>query len=225
MEEQAGEERLRRDAVSFPCGALTLKGVCCSPDGDGVFPAIVLCHPHPLYGGSMDNNVIVAVASALVGSSVIALMFNFRGVGGSEGGFGGGITEQEDVVAAISWLACQPEVDAGRLGLLGYSFGASVALPVACDDERIQAMALVSPPLEPPQISRLKDCAKPKLIMCGADDFVVPRHRAELIGQEAAEPKQFELISGVDHFWWGHEVAVARQVAAFFGGVFRTVGA
>lgn len=171
----------------------------------------------------MDNNVILAVASALVNRSIIAFMFNFRGVGGSEGSFGGGVAEQEDAAAAISWLVSQPEVDLSKLGLLGYSFGATVALPVACGDERVKATALISPPVEPSQISRLKDCAKPKLIICGTEDFVVSPEKAELINRQAAEPKQFELISGADHFWWGYEVALGDKVAAFFSTSFKQV--
>ena len=173
----------------------------------------------------MDNNVILAVGSTLVDKCIIAFMFNFRGVGGSQGSFGGGVAEQEDVAAAISWLACQPEVDAGRMGLLGYSFGAAVALPVACSDERVKAVTLVSPPLEPAQIPQLKECAKPKLIVCGTKDFVVSPEKAELINREAAEPKQFELVPGADHFWLEHEVVLAKKVAAFFGGLFGNDGA
>ena len=171
----------------------------------------------------MDSNVVLAVGSTLVDKSTIAFMFNFRGVGGSQGSFGGGVAEQEDVAAAVSWLACQPEVDAGRMGLVGYSFGAAVVLPVACSDKRVKAMALISPPLEPSQISQLKDCAKPKLIVCGTKDFVISLEKAELMNREAAEPKQFELVSGADHFWSGHEVAMAEKVAAFFSTSFAQV--
>lgn len=207
---------MRQSTITFPSGNLTLEGVCYFPDGGKLFPAVVLCHPHPLYGGSMHNNVILAAASALLDESMIALMFNFRGVGGSEGNYGGGVAEQEDVVAAINWLVLQPEVDNHRVGLLGYSFGAAVALPVACADERVKAVALISPPLEPSRMYLLKNCAKPKLIVCGSDDFIVPPEQVELIKGEAAEPTQVELIPGADHFWWGHEVEMAAKVAAFF---------
>jgi hypothetical protein len=164
----------------------------------------------------MDNNVVLAAGSALLNEFMIALMFNFRGVGRSDGSYGGGVAEQEDIKAAISWLISQPEVNGDRVGLLGYSFGAAVALSVACVDERVKAVALISPPLEPSQMSLLKDCIKPKLIICGTDDFVVSPSQAEMIKKEMAEPKQIELISGADHFWWGHEVEMAGKVAAFF---------
>ena len=212
---------MRRDTVSFPCDNLMLEGVCYFPDGDGVFPAVVLCHPHPLYGGSMNNNVVLAASSTLVSNSIIAFMFNFRGVDGSEGSFGGGVAEQEDVAAAISWLTSQPEVDASKVGLMGYSFGAAVVLPVACNDDRVVAMALISPPVDTSKVSQLKDCAKPKLIICGTEDFVVPVEKAELINQESGEPKQFELVAGADHFWGGHESTLSEKVADFFGSLFK----
>jgi alpha/beta superfamily hydrolase len=221
VEKQSGEERLRQSTVSFSCGKLTLEGLCYIPDGDGVFPAVAMCHPHPLYGGSMDNNVVLAISSALVRKSVIALIFNFRGVGGSQGSFGGGIDEREDVAAAINWLTSQPTVDVQRLGLSGYSFGAAVALPVACADQRVKAVALISLSPGPLQTAQLKDCIKPKLLVCGADDSVLPLDQAKLMNGEAAEPKQFELVSGADHFWRGYEAVLAEKVAAFFEDKFR----
>jgi len=165
----------------------------------------------------MDNNVIVSVSSALVEKSTIAFMFNFRGVGGSQGSHGDGVAEQDDVAAAISWLVSQPVVDSNRVGLMGYSFGAAVALPVACADERVKAVTLISLPPGSSQVSQLKSCTKPKLIICGTNDFVVPLDQAKLMGREAAEPKRFELISGADHLWWGHEAELAGKVADFFG--------
>jgi alpha/beta superfamily hydrolase len=186
------------------------------PDRDGVFPAVVLCHPHPEYGGSMDNNVILAISLTLVKKSVIAFMFNFRGVGGSQGSFGGGIVEQEDTAAAVSWIISQPETDGNRVGLSGYSFGAAVALPVACADDRVGAVALISLPHGMLQISQLKSCTKPKLLICGTNDFVVPLEQAQLMGKEAAEPKQFELVSGADHIWWGFESVLTEKVTTFF---------
>ena len=220
MGEKQDEERVRQKTVSFPCGNLTLEGLCYYPENDGTFPAVVLCHPHPLYGGSMNNNVIRSLGSTLISKSIIAFMFNFRGTGESEGTFGGGIAEQKDVSAAISWLSSQPEVDAGRIGLAGYSFGAIVASPVACDDKRVKAMALISPPLEASQTSCLKDCTMPKLIISGTEDFFVSSQKAEMIHHEAADPKQLELISGADHFWYGYETAMSEVAAAFFSNSF-----
>lgn len=207
--------------INFHCGQLTLEGACYYPDGKGIFPAVILCHPHPLYGGSMHSSVIMSMGANLVGKSIIAFMFNFRGVGKSEGSYAGGIGECEDVVAAINWLVPQPEVDKSKLGLAGYSFGASVAAPVGCDDERVKAIALISPALETSQITKLKDCTKPRFIISGSEDDVISREEVELVNGELAEPKRFEIIEGADHFWMGYEGLVAEKVTTFFEGIFK----
>ncbi len=212
---------MRESDVLFPCGQLSLQGSCYYPDDGGTFPAVVLCHPHPMYGGSMDNNVILALSEALVNKSIIAFMFNFRGVGRSEGDYGGGVAEREDVAAALSWLVSQPEVDTGKVGLAGYSFGAAVASPVACDDERVKAMALISPPPEPLQMSPFRNCLKPKLIVVGDEDYFVSPEEVESIYWESVEPKQFELVPKADHFWYRHEATASERVAAFFSSLFR----
>jgi alpha/beta superfamily hydrolase len=166
----------------------------------------------------MNNNVVLAVSSALVERSVVAFMFNFRGVGNSQGSYGDGIAEQKDVAAAINWLISQPAVDSNRLGLLGYSFGAAVALSVACIDDRVKAVALISLPPGSSQLSQLlKSCPKTKLLVCGTNDFVVPLDQAKLMSRKAADPKHFELIDGADHFWVGYEAVLADKVAAFLG--------
>jgi alpha/beta superfamily hydrolase len=164
----------------------------------------------------MDNNVILALGSTFANSSLIAFMFNFRGVGKSDGNFGGGIAEQEDVAAAVNWLTTQPEVDTSKIGLAGYSFGASVALSVACSDKRIKAMALISPPLGTCHIDQLKHCIKPKLVISGSADDLIQPENVELLFREAAEPKQLELIPGADHFLFGHEIGIADTAANFF---------
>ena len=170
----------------------------------------------------MDNNVILALEAALITNSLIAFMFNFRGVGGSQGKFGDGVNEQKDVTAAINWIVSQPEVDVNRVGLAGYSFGAFVSLPVACDDKRIKAMAFISPSLEPSQTSKLKNCTKPKFIISGSEDSFVPPAQIELFNRKLAEPKQLELIPGADHFWRGYEPTIAEKIANFFSTIFKS---
>jgi alpha/beta superfamily hydrolase len=212
---------MRREKVIFSCGALRLEGVLVLPDGDGRFSGVVVCHPHPLYGGSMDNNVVRAIGSALVGRSIAALMFNFRGVGSSQGSFDHGRGEQDDVRAAIDFLWGRSEVDNERLGLVGYSFGASVALPVACADRRVKAVALVSLPLMEASLAEeaataLSACTIPKLLVCGDDDFVVPLGALQRVSEQAPQPKEIRVVPGADHFWWGNEGTLAETVADFF---------
>ena len=210
---------MKPQQIVFPCGELKLEGLFCSVEAKEPVPAVAVCHPHPLYGGSMHNNVTYAIADALEKSGIAALLFNFRGVGRSQGSHGGGIAEQEDVRAAMDWLGVVKGVDVGRLGLAGYSFGAGVAFPVGCRDARVIAMALVSPYFEISPFSLLKSCSKPKLILGGSRDDMVPAEDVETYGREAAEPKKCEIIKGPDHFWGGYERPMAEKVAGFFKDV------
>ncbi|MEJ2740587.1 MAG: CocE/NonD family hydrolase [Dehalococcoidia bacterium] len=207
---------MKQTAIWFHSGTIKLQGYCYSPDADGTFPAVVLCHPHSLNGGSMSNLVIRTLGNALVERSMIAVMFNFRGVGKSEGSYGGGIGEQEDLIAALDWTVSQKEVDKERIGAAGYSFGGSVALPVAGRDPRIKALALVSPALDSSHIPYLRQYTGPKLIISGAEDDLILPGNVELWNKEAAEPKFLEFIEGADHFWFGMDDVVADRVADFF---------
>lgn len=202
--------------ITFQCGEFKLEGLYYGLETKGPVPGVVVCHPHPLHGGSMNNNVTYAIADALVKSGVAALLFNFRGVGRSGGRHGGGTAEQEDVRAALDWLQGQQSVDKARLGLAGYSFGGGVALPVACADERVKCIALISPYFESSPVSLLKGCTKPKLIMGGGSDDMVLPSDIEQYGREAAEPKTYEIIKGADHFWGGYEGLMAEKVGGFF---------
>jgi len=194
-------------------GGLLLEACLDLPDLPGACPGVVLCHPHPLYGGNMDNNVILAVSRALTRKGIAGLRFNFRGVGRSQGSFGGGVPEQEDAEAALAYLVEREEIDPARVGIMGYSFGGMVALPVGGRNNAVKAIAGVSPVIP---AGVLKDSKKPKLIVCGSEDDVVP---SSLVLQGAAgmaSPKRVEVVPGVNHFWWGDEETVSDMVADFF---------
>ena len=202
--------------IIFPCGELKLEGLYYGVEAEETVPAVVVCHPHPLHGGSMHNNVTYAVADTLAKLNIAVLLFNFRGVGRSEGRHGGGITEQQDISAALGWLGSWKGVDAARLGLAGYSFGGGVALPVACADERVKCVALISPYFESSRIALLQECRKPKLILGGGSDDMVLSSSVEQYGRKAAEPVTCEIVKGADHFWCGYEGQMADRVGGFF---------
>jgi len=168
----------------------------------------------------MSSNVIFAICQALAQQSIAALRFNFRGVGKSGGVFGGGIAEQEDVKAALALISSTPNIDQKRIGLAGYSFGASVALPVAIQDGRVNLLALVSPALLDSGWEQLKGFTKPKLLIAGDNDFVIPQRQFWQYVKDIPEPKQCQLISGADHFWEGFEEEVALKVTEFFAAGF-----
>jgi hypothetical protein len=184
------------------------------PEGAGPFPASVVCHPHPLYGGDMDNNVVLTVCGALVARSWGALRFNFRGTGRSEGQFGGGSGEREDVKAALDYLQTRAEVDGGSLGVVGYSFGGAVAFAAVQADSRVNRLALISPALSADGWSQLKGFARPRLVLLGDGDDVVPYQTLKRYIQDGP---QFHLVEGADHSWWGFEDEISRHVGDFFG--------
>jgi len=207
---------MKETRVSFPSDGLVLEGILVIPEGAGPFPTVIVCHPHPLYGGSMDNNVVYSLSETLTQASLAPFKFNFRGVGGSQGEFGQGIGERGDVEAAISFISTVNEVAPQRLGLAGYSAGAGFALPVGFKDNRIRALAAVSPPLPMFDFDFLKSCPKPKLLISGSRDNFVPTNQFLEFCQNLPEPKEYESIEGADHFWWGYESSLAAKAAAFF---------
>jgi len=207
---------VKRNHITFPCGDIQLEGVWHFPEISRPVPAVVVCHPHPLYGGSMTNNVVRAICQALAERSIAAFRFNFRGVGKSEGSFGNGIAEQADISTALSLVSTTPDIDPEKIGLAGYSFGAGVATPVAVNDNRVKRLALVSPALSDPAWAQLKSYKAPKFLISGDCDFVVPPAQFRQHLKDMAEPVQGELMPGVDHFWTGQEDEMAQKVTRFF---------
>jgi alpha/beta superfamily hydrolase len=164
----------------------------------------------------MDNNVVYNLSKTLTQASLASFKFNFRGVGGSQGEFGQGIGEREDVGAAISFISTVKKIDSKRIGLAGYSAGAAFALPIGSDDVRIKALAAVSPPLPMFDFDFLKGCLKPKLLISGSRDNFIPADHFLEFCQNLPEPKEYESIEGADHFWVGYESSLAARVTAFF---------
>jgi alpha/beta superfamily hydrolase len=135
-----------RNEVFFRCGSIVLEGVLELPEGfDGPFPGAVICHPHPLYGGNMFNNMTSALKKGLLARGTACLRFNFRGTGQSEGSHGEGLDELEDVRAALDYLTDQETIDPDRIVVAGYSFGCWVGLRAAAKDSRPSRLIGISP--------------------------------------------------------------------------------
>jgi alpha/beta superfamily hydrolase len=207
---------MKKIRVSFPSDEFFLEGILAIPEGVGPFPTVIACHPHPLYGGSMDNNVIYSLSETLTQASFASFKFNFRGVGGSQGEFGQGIGEQADVEAAISFVSTLKEVDPERIGLAGYSAGAGFGLPVGCKDARIKVLVAVSPPVTMFNFDFLKSCHKPQLLISGSKDNFTPPDQFLEFCHSLPEPKECESVEGADHFWREYESSLAAKVTAFF---------
>jgi|GEM_PF-36840 len=206
--------------VTFPVlgpddTSLTLEGVLELPEGEGPHAGVVVAHPHPLRGGSMDNTVVDAICRGAHEAGIATLRFNFRGVGASEGVHDNGEGELADVQGALGYLAVQPGVDAERLGLAGYSFGARVALR-AGHHFLVQALLCVAPPMREPLPGPVPTC--PTLVLVGDQDQVaggdLDRYRMHL-----PEPEALQVVAGADHFWWGFEHILTSAARTFFDTV------
>ena len=139
---------MMRSAVGFSSGKLQLEGIISLPEGvPGPYPAILACHPHPKLGGSMDHPIVAAICDVAAQQGFASLRFNFRSVGGSEGSFGAGAGEQEDVKAALGVLTAWPGIDRKRTILAGYSFGAGVILGGLRKYKASRGFALIAPPI------------------------------------------------------------------------------
>ena len=215
-------QEVRQEYVRFAGTGINLEGVLHIPAGAGPFPAVAVCHPHPLYGGNMDNNVVLAVSHALANASFVVLRFNFRGVGDSGGRHDEGIGEQRDVVAALAYLEAHSSVDSTKLGLAGYSFGTKVAVPAAVGHSRVAALALVSPFLGVQEWEQLARYFVPKLFVSGDQDGFIPARELLRTAERLPQPSLCEIVPGADHMWWGYEGEIADRVADFFAGLFRT---
>jgi len=195
---------------------IQLEGILHLPAGrEEKGPGVVVCHPHSLYGGSMEVPLVVAIAEELAQQGVVALRFNFRGVGRSQGYYADGEGEMADVAGALDFLEGQESVDRERLYLVGYSFGAGVGLRHAENDPRIAAVAVVAPYVENPRESLLRSYTNPKLFLVGEGDTVCPIEWLRALVARLPEPKALHILPDTDHFFWAREREVAEIVGEF----------
>lgn len=175
---------------------------------------VVVCHPHPVYGGTMDNKVVYRSAKAAVESGLAALRFNFRGVGQSTGQFDQGLGEQEDTVAAIDWLEKKyPDLP---LSLMGYSFGSWVGLQVGCLDTRIKAMVALAPPLNLYDFEFLTRNEKPTRFIVGTRDEFCSLEKMEELEHKLPSSSSLHRIDGAEHFFTNHIETIQSLIRDFF---------
>jgi hypothetical protein len=178
-------------------------------------PALVavVCHPHPLFGGTMHNKVVFQAAKAIHRRGIPVLRFNFRGAGLSEGVHDKGRGEQDDVRAALEYLA--REFPGRPILLAGFSFGAWVGLRMGCEDPRVTKLIGLGLPADDSDLRYLRSCAKPKLIIQGGNDEFGSRANVEALFATMPEPKRLVFVEGADHFFAGQLDRVAVAIDAW----------
>lgn len=201
-----------------------LEGEVRGPEGVARGSAVI-CHPHPRHGGSKDHPILWALRNELAGQHGLGVLsFNFRGVMGSEGTYGGGRDELADVRAGLD--LAQDLVPDRPTVLCGWSFGANVALRAALADDRAAALVLYGVPLRPndldlpalPEPAQTRIFRRPILLIAGDGDTYCPPGEARAFA-EAFPDAELALLAGTDHYLWRRE----REAAALAGSFVERV--
>ncbi|MDY6971572.1 MAG: alpha/beta fold hydrolase [Thermodesulfobacteriota bacterium] len=196
---------MAEERVFFRSDGLEIEGLIDNSPGE---EAVVVTHPHPLYGGNMRNNVVASVVRAYRQKGYTTLRFNFRGVGRSEGSHDKGQGERNDVRAALDYLR---ELGKSSIDLAGYSFGAWVNAMAHGNSVHAGRIILISPPVSVMDFSFLAYSSKIRLVITGSEDEISSPSMIREILPAWNPEADFEIIQGADHFYWGStdEIEVA----------------
>ena len=208
---------MRQNAVSFNVKGLSFEGVVAQPEEhNGSMPGVVICHPHPLHGGNMDNNVVLSLSFALANKGFVTLRFNFRGVGNSEGEHTKGGLEKQEVLGALKLLKAWPGVDSRRIGLAGYSFGSGVVLNNPELHKNARAFALISPSVSNLEATELKKNDVTAFVIVGDQDKAFQSEEYIPALDAFPHPPGRVIVAGADHFWYGYEDQLTPSVVDYF---------
>jgi uncharacterized protein len=210
--------RIERFWLAGPAGPLEAL-LEFEPDASPRASAVV-CHPHPLYGGTMHNKVVFRIAKATLSLGLPTLRFNFRGAGKSAGNYDNGRGERDDVRAALGFLRARfpglPVIVAG------FSFGSWVALAVGARDPNVRALVGVGLPVGSSPFTFLLGVKKPKLIVQATEDQFGPREKLQALFDSLDEPKRLRWVEGADHFFGARVDEVRQAVSDFLREVVAT---
>jgi alpha/beta superfamily hydrolase len=192
--------RIESHFIAGPAGRL--EALLEEPEDREPTEACLVCHPHPMFGGTMHNKVVYRIARGLRRTGCVVLRFNFRGVNLSEGKFDEGAGEVEDARAALAFLRERyPDLP---YSLAGFSFGARVALRLGCGLEESKPRRAIAVGFSTHfSFEYLEACGLPKYFVQSTNDIYGPKAELEEIFAEFAEPKSLQFIEAADHFFAG----------------------
>jgi len=191
--------RIESHLLDGPAGKL--EAIVEEPDDQAPVEACVVCHPHPLHGGTMHNKVVHRMARGLRRHGTVVLRFNFRGVGRSEGKHDDGAGEIHDARVALDWLRARyPHLP---YSMAGFSFGSHVILNLGCALGDAARLIAVGFPTRAGAAAYLSSCTVPKFFITGTHDQYAPRAEMEELYATVSEPKRMIWIEAGDHFFQG----------------------
>ncbi len=191
-----------------------LEGTLHTPTEVELAPVIVLCHPQPA-SSDMNDVLIVALARQLAAAGLIALRFNFRGVGKSQGQQTDGRLEPLDLAGAIDFALAQPGGNPAKVCVIGHGFGAYIALLYAPFDARIRTIVSISLPLFRAAGGFPKPFERPKLFVTGEFDEICPLYKLEPFVEQLKGPKGIKVIIGARHLMRGYEEATVNTILKY----------
>ena len=203
-----GAARLLPLVLDGPAGPL--EALLQEHEGHAPELSAIVCHPHPLFGGTMHNKVAHRTASVLHGLGAAVLRFNFRGVGKSAGTFDRGEGELADARAALAFL--RTRYPAARRWVAGFSFGSWVASCLATGEPDVERLIMVAPPVHTQSFEELLTSPCPKLVIQGTADEICPPDNLAAVYPRWAEPKRLMKVTGASHFFDRQLAELGRAV-------------
>lgn len=181
-------------------------------------PVVLVLHPHPLYGGTMNNKIVYRLFHIFAQNGFSVLRFNFRGVGKSQGKYDNGVGELTDAATALDWLQAQ-NPDASTCWISGFSFGAWIALQLLMRRPEIEGFVAVSPPANLYDFAFLSPCPAAGMITQGDKDDVVSEEAVNKLATRLSGPHgtkvEYRVIPGADHYYRGVEEDMGNAASEY----------
>lgn len=207
---------MSQSRIQFLSNGKTLEGIISIPqNGKKSLPCVVLCPPHPYLQGGMDVPIFNVLSLALENAGLLVLRFNYRGIGDSQGEFTNGKDEFPNIRSALKTLAQWPNANKKRMGLVAYSFGASVALRSSDKLKNLKTFVFLSPP--PSALAGETKLPKRTsvFILAGDKDRIAPAQRISEVIVDKQTDVKITVIPGADHSWIGKESQAAEYIWKF----------
>jgi len=208
---------MKEQSVTIPSNRLQLEALLAVPEGASGARAAAVCHPHPQYGGSMDNNVVEAALDAMWQLQMATVRFNFRGVGASTGSYDAGQGEAEDAKAAMRFILGRPGVAPGGAVMAGYSFGAAVAMRAGMEMDEVDTIAAIAFPVAMGDFASGVRPGKRIVLVSGDSDGYSPADALTELAEKLGPTTALRIIPGANHFFGGFEKKLSAALVELIG--------